>query len=335
MQKYYDRKRIAEIEANVNLVDYIGSQIELKKVGNAYFGHCPRHEDHTPSFSIDSAQNFYYCFSCQSGGKIIQYLMDYEKLTFPSAVQKASMLSGLDLSGGCTSDTVNWLRLVSKGGDKKVKDDHAILQLSALDRYKDEPAQEWVDEGISADTQKIFGIRIDTFADRIIYPVYKRNGDLINVKGRTRYADYKDRKIPKYINYYPVGSMDYFQSLNITEPYIHEAGEVIVFEGIKSVMKAWQWGYRNCVAVESHGISPDQERVLLSLGVNIIFAYDSDINYNDKSIRKTLNRLKNLTNVYILEDRDGLLGGAEAKKSPVDCGKDVFELLLENKKVQR
>lgn len=333
MKEYYDEDMLRQINENVDLLEYVSQSIEMKKKGNDYFGHCPLHVDNTPSFSISPSKNLYYCFSCGKSGGIVKYLMNYEGLSFGEAVDKAAKLAKIDLSKVCKSNTVSFLKkLRAYVFRTNTNFEHQIIQSGELLKYKKEPALEWIDEGIKQDVMDLFDIRIDTRRNRIVYPVYDINGNLINIKARTRYSNYKEMKIPKYINYYPVGVMDYFQGLNITLPYIRQKNEVIIFESIKSVMKAYGWGYKNCISAEKHTLTKEQETLLIKLKVNIIFAYDTDVNYWDSNVGRTLNKLKRLTNVYIIEDKKELLGGTSSKNSPADCGKEIWNELYNTKK---
>ena len=178
----------------------------------------------------------------------------------------------------------------------------------------------------------LFDIRIDNYSNRIVYPVYDIDGNLINIKGRTRYENYKKLKLPKYMNYYTVGVMDYFQGLEKTLKYIKEQNEIIIFESIKSVMKAYGWGYKNCVSAEKHTLTPEQISLLVKLKVNVVFAYDSDVSYNDGEVKENIDMLRKVTNVYVISDKDLLLGGSTTKNAPVDCGQDIWEELYFSKR---
>ena len=329
----YDDDMLQQINENANLLDYVSQFIEMEKRGNDYFGQCPLHIDNTPSFSITPAKNSYYCFSCGKSGGIIGYLMDYEGMQFESAVEKAAKLADMDLSKMCKSNTVSWLKKLRMLALKKDNDfSHEILPESELKKYKKEPVWEWLNEDISQETMDLFGVMVDTWQNRIIYPVYDIHGNLINIKARTRYPNYKKLKIPKYINYYPVGVMDYFQGLNITLKYVKEKGEIIIFESVKSVMKAFGWGYKNCASAEKHTLTKEQLDLLVKLKVNVVFAYDSDIIYRQSDVKQNIDKLKRVTNVYIIEDKNKLLGGVAAKNAPVDCGEDIWSQLYEAKK---
>lgn len=208
---------------------------------------------------------------------------------------------------------------------------HEVLSANELSKYSHEDVTEWIDEGILQEVMDLFEVRINDRDNRIVYPVYDINGNLINIKGRTRYKNYKELRIPKYINYYPIGTMDYFQGLNITLPFIKDQNEMIIFESVKSVMKAYGWGYKNCASAEKHTITDEQLKLLVRLRVNIVFAFDSDISYSDKDIKKTIDVLKRITNVYVIYDRKGLLGGKDAKNAPVDLSREIWEQLYFNK----
>ena len=72
--------------------------------------------------------------------------------------------------------------------------------------------------------------------------------------------------------------------------------------------------------------------MLIRLKVNVVFAYDSDISYADSEVKQNIDKLRRITNVYVVDDVDKLLGGKEAKNSPVDCGLDIWEELYMNKR---
>ena len=74
----------------------------------------------------------YYCFSCGRGGGIIQYLQDYEGLSFDEAVQKACRLANADLSSMCYSPTVKFLKKIRKLRKKLIPFEHKILEEKEL-----------------------------------------------------------------------------------------------------------------------------------------------------------------------------------------------------------
>lgn len=331
----YDDETLKEINNNADLLSYVQQTLNLERRGSDYFAHCPLHKDLTPSLSFTPSKNAYYCFSCGKSGGMIGYLMDFEGMNFEDAVNKAASLSNIDLSKMCQSKTMSFLKRfksMNLSHSHKEQHIHEAVPESELTKYKKDKVNKWLDEGIQQDVMDLFGIRVDTYGNRIVYPVYDIDGNLINIKGRTLYENYKTLKLPKYINYYKVGTMDYFQGLNITLPYIREKNEVIIFESVKSVMKAYGWGYRNCVSAEKHTLTPEQIDLLVKLRVNIVLAYDSDIDYKKGDVKRDIDVLRRVTNVYIIEDRHRMLGGVNTKNSPVDCGLDIWEELYLNKR---
>ena len=334
----YDQELLNEINNNVNLLEYVESQMELEYRNGDYWAHCPLHIDNTPSLSFSPEHNSYYCFSCEKGGKAISYLMRYEHMDIETAIDKAARLGRIDLSKRCKSQTIIYLKNIKKHMIPKARpQEHPIIPQSEYDKYQVGDITEWLEEGIDQEMIDLFGVRLDTKMNRIVYPVYDINGKLINLKARTRIKDFKKFKIPKYINYFPVEPMDYFQCLNVTLPYILEQKEVIIFESIKSVMKAYQWGYKNCVSAEKHGMTDEQLLLILSLNVDITLAYDTDVEYfaprkDNAKIRAEINKIRRLRNLHLIDNKDFALGGAQAKNAPVDCGKEVWERLYKTKR---
>lgn len=330
MYKEYGKEILQQINDNVDLIEYASQTMDLKRRSNNYFASCPKHIDKTPSLAFYPDTNSYHCFSCGCSGNVISFLRDFEGLSFEDAVNKAAKLGETDLTTICRSNTINFLRKIKPLAQQEIK--HEILDEKEYLKYKKKPIPEWEEEGIQSDVMDLFGIRSDIMSNRIIYPVYDIDGNLINIKGRTRYQNYKSLKIPKYISYFPIGKMDYFQGLNITLPYIRENNEVIVFESIKSVMKAYGWGYKNCVSAEKHTLTKEQISLLVKLKADVIFAYDVDIDYTSVAVAQNIDKLKTITNVYIIQDKNKLLGGRETKNAPVDCGKEIWEELYRTKK---
>lgn len=331
----YDEEYLEEIKNNVDLLGYIENDIELTKKGKDYFGHCPKHVDLTPSFSVNPKKNIFYCFSCGRGFSIFDYLMEYEGLSFDEAVKKASKLAGISIGTMCQSQTVIENRRIKRRNLNNQSHccQHEILSKDEYYKFKVGKVQEWLDEGIRQSEIDLFEIRIDDRSNRIVYPVYDVDGNFINIKGRTRFKDYKKMGICKYINYYPVGTVDYFQGLNITEPYIKQSKEIIIFESIKSVMKLFGNDIKNSASAEKHTLTPEQIAWIIKSDIkDVVLAYDSDVTYKEKSVKENINMLKRFVNIYIIQDKDNLLGGKEGKNSPIDLGFDIWQKLYSQKK---
>lgn len=64
------------IKARINLVDYIGQHTELRPAGSTFKGKCPLpgHDDSSPSLVVYPYNNTWWCFGCQRGSDIYDYV---------------------------------------------------------------------------------------------------------------------------------------------------------------------------------------------------------------------------------------------------------------------
>ena len=84
---FYSDELIEEVRSRNDIVDVISSYVSLKKKGSSHFGLCPFHNEKSPSFSVSRDKQMYYCFGCGAGGNVFTFLMEYENMTFPEAMQ--------------------------------------------------------------------------------------------------------------------------------------------------------------------------------------------------------------------------------------------------------
>lgn len=88
---------IDELLDRVDLVEVVDHRVKLKKTGKNYSACCPFHDEKTPSFTVSPDKQFYYCFGCGATGNAVGFLMDYERLGFPEAVEQLAHLQGLEV----------------------------------------------------------------------------------------------------------------------------------------------------------------------------------------------------------------------------------------------
>ncbi len=88
---------IDQIRSAVDIADVIGQDVQLKKQGKNLMGHCPFHQDDTPSFSVNQEKQFFYCFSCHRSGNVFSFLEQLHELSFPQAVAAVAKFANLDL----------------------------------------------------------------------------------------------------------------------------------------------------------------------------------------------------------------------------------------------
>ncbi|GLI82555.1 DNA primase [Rossellomorea marisflavi] len=196
--------------------------------------------------------------------------------------------------------------------------------LSLLNEYGIVPYLGWVLEGISPTTQRTFGVGIDVRSDRVTFPVHNKNGELIGVKGRYCGRDKKIEDKYKYLYILPCNKSIEFFNLHRALPYIREQKEVLVVEGAKSTMLLDQWGYKNCISIEGDSLSSDQINLLKSLELDTDFIFIWDKDKDLAFIKEEVSRL-NGRKRFAVYDKGNLLN---AKDSPTDRGKSVFQKLL-------
>ena len=149
------------------------------------------------------------------------------------------------------------------------------------------------------------------------------NFNVIAIKGRTRFKNYKDLGIMKYMNYNKIGILNYFTGMMQAENSIKETGEIIIVEGIKSIMKIDQYGFHNTVSAETSTLNEYQIELLIRMQVkNVVIAFDKDVKIN--KIRECTKLLQRFTNVFVVYDKWNLL---DDKDSPCDKGRETWETL--------
>ena len=95
MKGLIPRDFILDLLARTNILDVIGKRVKMKKKGNNYFGCCPFHDEKTASFSLSEKKQIYYCFGCGASGSVVNFLMQYERLSFPEAIEEIASMQGI------------------------------------------------------------------------------------------------------------------------------------------------------------------------------------------------------------------------------------------------
>lgn len=330
----YTQEQLDEMADKIDIVEYIGQTEQLQRKGNNYFCCCPFHKgDDTPSLCIYPDKNNWYCFGCGAGSSIYDWIMKYNNLSFKDAIEVVEELSGSELEQFSESESIKLLKQLEK--KKSIVNTPVNVRKTLdftedyLNKYSDELPEEWLNEDMSAEALKTYNIRIDHDANRIVYPVMDANNNFISVKGRTRIKNYKELGLSKYINYNKIGTIDYFQGWQQAIPEIINRKSVIIFEGIKSCIKAYGWNIKNTVASETAKLSDGQLKLLLSTDISeIIIGFDSDQKFNDILKDPKIQTLKMFKKVAIITDNKKRLG---EKMAPVDMGESIFRDLLDER----
>ena len=94
---YYSDEIIEDVRSRNDIVDVIGSYVNLKHKGNSYSACCPFHHEKTPSFHVSREKQMYHCFGCGVGGNVFTFMMEHENMTFPEAVEMLAERAGVTL----------------------------------------------------------------------------------------------------------------------------------------------------------------------------------------------------------------------------------------------
>ena len=83
-----EQKSIEHLRNSIDIADVVGAYVSLKRSGSSLVGLCPFHDDKSPSMHVSTSRGLYHCFACGAGGDAIKFVMEYEKLSYPQAIEK-------------------------------------------------------------------------------------------------------------------------------------------------------------------------------------------------------------------------------------------------------
>lgn len=295
-----DPKSIERLKAQTDIVDIVGHYLPLKKSGANFVCVCPFHDDKNPSMSVSPSRGIFHCFSCKAGGDAIKFVMDYEKLSYPEAVEKIA---------GLQNFTLNYVR----GGEPAKENKHILENANAFYRsllYKTPAAVEYLysrgitDELIdkfelgfapeSAQTIRLLqneqiepkealevgivkqnenGIYA-SFINRITFPIYTHAGRLVGFGGRTISGN-----PAKYVNSPQSAVFDkstLFYGYHLAKREIFTKNQIIITEGYMDVIMLHKAGFNNVVAVLGTALTTKHLPLLKRGEISVILCFDGD-----------------------------------------------------------
>src|SRR5690606_15849108 len=87
-----------ELASRVDIVEVVSGHVQLRRAGKDWVGLCPFHVEKTPSFTVSPDKQFFYCFGCQAGGDVYNFLMRVRGLDFREAAEEVARRAGVDLA---------------------------------------------------------------------------------------------------------------------------------------------------------------------------------------------------------------------------------------------
>ena len=312
----------------IDILTYVSQFVELELNAGEYFGLCPFHNEKTPSFSVNQSKNFFYCFGCGAGGSVIDFVMAYKKVNFPDAIEILSEYVGGDVTQLTTLDVLGktYKKFIPLVSQKDVILPPK-LRSNVMEKFFKEPIKEWIDEGIQQEVLDKYDVRYDHEGNRIVFPIWDNDGNIISICGRTLDADYKEKKLRKYTYYSGIGTTYFFYGYWQNRKDIENANEILIFEGAKSVFKAEGFGYPNAVASLTDALSKKQIEFLVSVEArDVVICWDCGVSLHQ--VRSKIKPLLNFKNCYVVVNKGNYL---MEKDSPVDVGKTTWEHLYKER----
>lgn len=186
----------------------------------------------------------------------------------------------------------------------------------------------WLEDNISLQTQELFQIGLDFESNRIVIGWKDVNGDLVGIMGRLNKKELVDRDI-KYLPIIPFNKSKVLYGLDVNYYDILDNGTIIIVESEKSVLKGFELGYRNIVALGGNNISERQAALIKSLCVNVVISLDEGIELSHSVEQAKKCKIKNPffnNEVYVMKVDD-----LPRKHSIFDMNKEVIDDYLKNK----
>lgn len=186
----------------------------------------------------------------------------------------------------------------------------------------------WLEDNISLQTQELFDIGLDFETNRITIGWKDVNSELVGIMGRLNKKELTD-KDTKYLPIIPFNKSKVLYGLDVNYSNILDNGTIIIVESEKSVLRGYELGYRNIVALGGNNISERQAALIKSLCVNVVISLDEGIKLTHSIEQAKKCKIENpffSNEVYVMEVDD-----LPKKHSVFDMNKEVIDNYLKNK----
>ena len=351
---------VEEIRQRNDVVELIGSYVNLKRAGSNFNGLCPYHGEKTPSFTVFPATQSFYCFGCGAGGDAITFVMKSENLDYPAAVEFLARRAGIPIP---TDDREREEGL----GRRRVYEMNLAaakyFRSCLFDREIGKVGMDYLagKRGLSPLIIKRFGLGFapnsydglskhmkslgfrdeelqqaflgrkmekgertwtnDMFRNRVMFPVINTTGDIIAFGGRVM-----DDSKPKYLNSSDTPGFKKSKNLfALNYAKNHCAERLILCEGYMDVIALHAAGFENAVATLGTALTPDQARLMAKHTKQVIISYDSD-EAGQAATRKAVRMLSEVgLDVKILR----MEGAKDPDEFIKKNGADAFRLLID------
>ena len=303
-------KFIDDLLARVDIVDVIEQRVPLKKAGRDWSARCPFHDERSPSFTVSPAKQFYHCFGCGAHGSAIKFLMDYDRMEFPDAVEELSSRVGLKVpyeGGGKRTPSEDsadlytvldaaakfYQRELAKSDTARAYFESRALDSSTIERFGLGYAPDQWDglkNALGTSTQRLAllekagllktgerGGKYEYFRNRVMFPIADRRGRTIAFGGRI--LEKTEESGPKYLNSPETSLFHKGQQLFAlwqVRQLHSKIPRLIVVEGYMDVIALFQHGVTQAVATLGTATTRDHAELLFRNCADVYFCFDGD-----------------------------------------------------------
>jgi DNA primase len=353
---------INQIIDAADIVEVIGSRIELKKKGQNFWASCPFHGEKTPSFSVSPTKQIYKCFGgCGAKGGVVNFLIEYEKLTFIEAIEQLAQTYGIKIEKTKDEFQTNNLKkelleihkiaseyyqesLILDENKKYLdylnkrnisKEMIQIFEIGCCDRKTSELQQIIKKKEFSDETIKKSGVigesqygDFEWFYDRIIFPLKNPQSDVIGFAGRVLEDHPKKRKFINSFDNPIYNKSKNLYGLNLTKDTINKRKSVFVVEGQWDVVRLYQNDIKNVVGIGGTSLTDLQASIIKRYTTNIFILLDGDQAGLNAAIKSGYILLKHSINAKIIippnnYDPDDWLNTKNGKAELLDAKKNA------------
>jgi len=303
----FSRDILDRILSQVDIVELISRDVTLKRAGSNLLGLCPFHHEKTPSFSVSSDKQLFYCFGCGKGGNAFQFVMEHDGLPFPEAVESLAARAGVELPkrGPDSGDDSHYqlgLELLARAASA-FEEQLAGQQGAAARTYLEGrglPEAMWKKYGIGyalpgyGFMRRCFGADTkvsrlldeaglvfqgkqgpgDRFRGRVMFPIKNQRGQIVGFGGRVM-ADGE----PKYLNSPETKffhKSDLLYGLSEHRGEIRGRGQLVIVEGYMDVLALSAHELPIAVAPLGTAMNAGQIRRIFQLCPAPVFCFDGD-----------------------------------------------------------
>jgi len=301
-----------KVKYNLDLVNIASEYVNMEKSGKNYKGLCPFHQEKTPSFMISPDKQLFYCFGCNKGGDIFDFIMEIENITFKESLKILAERAGLELPNQSqrqkqraqkrdklfeinnlaarfyhyillNTETAKPALKYLRERDFTEKDLEKFSLGYAPDKWKT-LMNFLLKKGYSRKELKNAGLiqyknenYYDRFRGRIIFPIFNIRGEVLAFGARL--LNEKESSMPKYLN--SPGTLIYnkgdnLYGINWAKKSIRKTRMAIIMEGYTDVLTAQRKGLKNTVASLGTSLTSAQARLLKRYAEIAYIAYDAD-----------------------------------------------------------